>query len=598
MSNIDEVKDIDDLKHIKAVIRKPQSGKTYVCLKSIANASDSIHIILTMNTLIATDQFKERCAKDFKDKYIIHNSKKKNDLLDVSNAIKLGKINIVIMCAHSVRFKKSIGELLRILVDSRSFNKSIIIHIDEAHAYIEKNREIITDWNKSPIVSNIICYTGTHLKLWKKDDILWNNIYIVDISEQYEIIKNNKYFGVKNAQIINFENVTETIDMKIPAQIVEVCKAKKINWYTKTATTFSNGDEFSYLCYVKSVLKHLCNQKLVKNNSFSYNFIPAYNRVMTHIFIRDLIKEIFDEAIVVIFNGNLSVKNKYYYKNESYDLSTDSEISKKIENIMIKYPNKPIFITGFNCLSMSVTLINENTGNFDNMIMSHEQYITHPDVLYQMCRFLFSYISWKDINIKKIKKTKIFTRYLNVINKCIEYEEKVEYIEDNLSGSVRSQDEVSGDLKPEIKTVIKINDNIKEYAKCEIKTFTVDDEEEEKAVWERLKKFYNNFVGKKLNANKIPDKINNFYHCSTTKNKTINQKDELKRTIEAMSSTSNFILKSGNYKYTRLYVGYDDITKPHQYAIYLRYMTLENNEIVNEHLENKKVKVPKQVNNN
>jgi hypothetical protein len=598
MSNFEEIKDIDELKHIKAVIRKPQSGKTYVCLKSIANAPDSIHIILTMNTIIANDQFKERCSKDFKDKYIIHNSKKKSGLLDVSNAIKSGKINIVIMCAHPVRFKNTIGELLLNLVDSRSFNKNIIIHIDEAHAYIEKNREIITDWNKSPIVSNIICYTGTHLKLWKKDDILWNNIYIVDISEQYEIIKNNKYFGVKNAQIIHFENVSEIIDMKIPAQIVEVCKAKKINWYTKHATSFSNGDEFSYLCYVKSVLKHLYNEKLVKNDSFSYNFIPAYNRVMTHIFIRDLIKELFDDAIVVIFNGNLSVKNKYYYKNESYDLSTDSEISKKIENIMNKYPNKPIFITGFNCLSMSVTLINENTGNFDNMIMSHEQYINQPDVLYQMCRFLFSYINWKDINIKKIKKTKIFTRYLNVIDKCIEYEEQVEYIEDYLSGSVRSQDEVSGDLKPEIKTVIKIDDNIKKYAKCEIKTFTVDDEEEEKAVWERLKKFYNNFVGKKLNANKIPDKINNFYHCSTTKNKTINQKDELKRTIEAMSSTSNFILKSGNYKYTRLYVGYDDITKPHQYAIYLRYMTLENNEIVNKHLENKKVKVLKQVNNN
>ena len=40
------------------VVRKPQEGKTFICINSIANDnSKDIHIVLTMNTLSAGMQF-------------------------------------------------------------------------------------------------------------------------------------------------------------------------------------------------------------------------------------------------------------------------------------------------------------------------------------------------------------------------------------------------------------------------------------------------------------------------------------------------------------------------------------------------------------
>ena len=66
---------------------------------------------------------------------------------------------------------------------------------------------------------------------------------------------------------------------------------------------------------------------------------------------------------------------------------------------------------------MSVTLINQTLGNFDNVIFSHRQYVKkQPEICYQMCRHLFRYSRWSKENIKYIKKTNMFCIFLKIQN--------------------------------------------------------------------------------------------------------------------------------------------------------------------------------------
>ena len=615
----------DDLKYIHAIIRKPQSGKTFICLKSIAKTLNMMHIILTMNTILSNDQFTDRCQefadessgineaeceKIFKDKYIIFNSrntKEKSHVKTVTSLkneiVKNDKI-IVIMCAHPKRFKNSILELLEELKDSRSFNKKIVIHIDEAHAYVEKHRKHITEWNNYEIVDHIRCYTATHLKLWKDEHSLWNNLYIIDVQEQYNIVKNDKYFGVKDAEIINFTDVDQFVDTSIPQSIIDHCTPTPPHksWYTQETKTFANGDEYSYMCFLRSVLTHIKTNNSIQNDKFTYNFIPAYNRVVSHLGIAYEVSRAFPNALIVIFNGNKTIGHSYYYKKEYRKLPFGNEISEKIQTLRQSYPNIPIFITGFTCVSMSVTLINQNIGNFDNMIMSHEQYDNQPDILYQMCRFLFSYKHWHENNINIIKKTKIYCRHPNIIDKCIKYEQIIENIEDNLSGSLRTSQEVQGGLKPsEIKKKPKKDECIEKYATCKIKTFTIDDIESDKDTWNKIEKFYKEITGKKITTKSIPDIKDGFYICSTTGKAHVHHIETFRDDGEGKSRgvlhfwrpTSNFQLCPNTYKYIRLYIGYENLKCPTKYTVYARYLILEENEIVKNHLETKRKPKPK-----
>ena len=63
---------------LSLVVRKPQEGKTTICINSITNdKSKNIHIVLTMNTLSAGMQFFGRMQNEVgSKKIIVFNSKK------------------------------------------------------------------------------------------------------------------------------------------------------------------------------------------------------------------------------------------------------------------------------------------------------------------------------------------------------------------------------------------------------------------------------------------------------------------------------------------------------------------------------------------
>ena len=419
-------------KYLYAIIRKPQEGKTFICLEGINQSLNAIHLIVTMNTIKSNKQFFERAFNKFGDSICILNSEKSlntninhaRSSIDVIKFIKNG-IKIIIMCAHRKRFNESIIEILDLVDDSNSINKKLFIHIDEAHAYIPQHRENIYNINKYQIVERINCYSATPFKIWDETSKhnIYKNIYIVDITEQYNISASTKYFGINDTKYFLISCVKSkfndeiNINPKISDYLINNYAPELLNsnvpeikkwWYTASHTYFSLGDELEFLAFISYSLNHLITKNIISNEHFSYNFIPGFQRKLTHYAVMEIILNKLNKALVVIFNGDGSFvflkKNNKIIK-ETLDILC-YEPSVQIQKIINKYSNCPIFVTGFMCVGMSVTLINQNIGNFDNVLISHPQYYGDPALLYQLCAnslVLAYFVGKQHLNLMKCK---------------------------------------------------------------------------------------------------------------------------------------------------------------------------------------------------
>ena len=73
-----EYEDIDG--KLRCIIRKPQSGKTFICIKDIETATLDLHMVMTMNTIKSNKQFFGRIYEKLgRNKIIIFNSDKNYD---------------------------------------------------------------------------------------------------------------------------------------------------------------------------------------------------------------------------------------------------------------------------------------------------------------------------------------------------------------------------------------------------------------------------------------------------------------------------------------------------------------------------------------
>jgi hypothetical protein len=595
----------NEYKYLYTIIRKPQEGKTFICLENIKQNSDIIHFIVTMNTIKSNKQFFERAKDQFGEKLIVLNSENKGvsyqtkNILNVWKGIKDNKIEIVIMCGHKVRFTESIHALIDLINSTSGCNKKIIIHIDEAHKYIPSYRDDVNKMNNEEIIERIYCYSATPFKLWNdtKHDI-YKKIYIVDVQEQLNITDSTKYFGVTNTELyvvskLNGNTFEKTIEFSkiIPQYIIDRWEpdlTSKNEWYNKSKTYFSLGKEYEYLAFLKYTIMDMISKDFVNNESFSYNFFPGYIRRVTHYGVMDIIISNLDKALVIIFNGEVCsgfIKEQNNIKE--LKLNNDNEPSSQIQDIIERYPNRPTFITGHICIGMSVTLINQNIGNFDNAVLSFPQYYNQHDVLYQMCRFLFNFIKWEKKNQLKIKRTRFITENKEDYDICLAYEKQIDIINKDWKGSLRTKDEVKGDIKvneikkPKEMKHDKINSFVKINNHIPFKVYNGNDE----SVWEEVREYWLKFKGIKMSVKSMLTKTTEgFFKSCTTTNPKPYDLHNMKRYLKKIKWNSNFMLVKNNYRYSRLYIGYDDLTDNTEYTIFVRIMELEKNEIVEEHL--------------
>ena len=621
--------DTSNEKYLYAIIRKPQEGKTFICLENIKQSNDTIHLIITMNTIKSNCQFYERArsvlnarvcifnSKNNTDKNILHHAK---DIIQVKNKIIQDGIHNIIMCAHDKRFRESIIELIELLQhDNRIYDKyEIVVHIDEAHAYVPIYRHETITINNFDIVNRIYLYSATPVNIWvdnrEAEDSIFKLIYVVDVEEQFGIITSENYFGVKNCiheqiQLPEAYKKAHMVATKIPIEFINKYGNDKqklnpdiIKWYGKKYI-FAHGDEQLYLTYIAYILNTIKGH-YINDNIFSYNFIPAYTRKLTHYAAMETILAIYKTAIVIIINGDGTkgyLLESFTNKPQEEVLEDNNEPSKQIELFITKYPNRPVFITGFHCVGMSVTFINETIGNFDNVIFSHTQFNNRPDVLYQLCRFLFNYTQWTTNS--NIKKTKLITN-TEVYNTCLKYESQIDEINQK-SGALLTKNEIIGNITykvPKIPKERKI-DLLQKYSSVEkIKCIQVsndenyendengengeNDENGEKQL-QKVINIYEDWTGNKITNKSIPTKNNaGFYECSTTSEKKVHYNvSTLKITIRKWKWESNFLLRRNKYKYCRIYVAYDDETDNTEYTWIIRRMQLTNNPEVNRLLE-------------
>jgi hypothetical protein len=603
---------------LSLIIRKPQEGKTFICMAFINKDADNkiIHLVLTMNTLSAGMQFFGRMEEQIDSKNIIvFNSKKETagkclhakNVTDIFSHIRKNpNIKVIVCCAHEKRIRFSIPELLERASDSISFNHRFKIHVDEAHKYIPANRDNVRNYNELDIVDSIIGYSATPDGIWSDNvtDILFHKILIRDVEKELLIIRSPDYFGVKCCDFNIFEqevNMTHqelieyaNIDPVIPqitfdrAGMKENTKNRN-TWYSNDFI-FNLGNEILLLSYISYIIPNMN----IPQNSFSYHFIPGYNRKATHYEIVELLLKLCPTANVITLNGNgFELYRINQSDNKSYKVKSGNQISElasyeykkvlrepsnMIQELIKDNVNCPTFVTGLQCAGMSVTFINENIGNFDSVIMAHQHY--NRDTSYQLNRYLFNYTTWSLKSKSNIKKTKFFSLTKKVVDICLEYEQHVEHISEDLAGRTVSLRETQG-LEPvepsekelkkiALKSVKLINSN-NIWKKFKVYEGNDDDE------WGKVKAFYEEKINKKPCKKSLPKLVNGLYECSTTKNVAKHHINDINK-LNKQSWWSCLQLTKSSLSYARIFVGYDNLNDPSEYTIFVKYVLLEDNQ--------------------
>jgi hypothetical protein len=618
-----------DINKLSLVIRKPQEGKTFICINKITrDKSRDIHIVLTMNTLASGMQFFGRMEKDVGSERIIVFNSNKSTAGDCHHAVavtdifrilrKNPDIKVIVCCAHDIRIRESIPSVLEIAEDSQAFkeyNRKFRIHVDEAHKYIPENREYIREYNASPIVTSIVGYSGTPDDIWeiKKKDPLFNNIPIEDVDRELSMIRSKDYFGVRDCEhnvindTLNRQEILEKakIPHEIPPWIVNKRDIKpKARTWCGEKYPFQWGNELLHL----STLKVLLSSLTIPKDSFSYHYIPAYTRMATHDKTVSIVTRQFPNANVIVMNGDGIVlwrrnKDGTLTPHDSASLiSKDEKIlepSAIIQKLIQKTSSCPTFVTGHNSVGMSVTLINEGLCNFDTVLFTHSHLIKKDKDfsadIYQLCRFLFNYTSWSPEGRKRIKTTKLYCLTKEILEDCLGYEEHVELLSTDYAGKNVSLRKVLGlgefetsDRKKKEEDLLSIGPTDPNTFWKKFKVYDGNDEEE----WERVKVFYKKITGKELKGRSMPKRKNGFYECSATKRSKETGKKFLdvqtSRVIDAMKSQSwwsTFALTKGKLSYARVFVGHESRDDPSEYTIYVKYVQLANTEEVHAILE-------------
>jgi len=240
--------------------------------------------------------------------------------------------------------------------------------------------------------------------------------------------------------------------------------------------------------------------------------------------------------------------------------------------------NYPTFITGFHCIGMSVTLINEIIGNFDHVICDHQHF--KKDILYQLCRFMFKFEYWTTENRLKIKKTKFHSLTKEVIDICCDYESHVQKICDEYQGEKCTLREINGEepsqhTERELKMIAIQSTqlvNSKQWKK--FKVYDGNDV----IMWSEAENFYKQYHHKgKGFTKKTKPTINDsgFYEYSTDKGPVITLVTTFEN-IENEKWTNRLALKEDQYSYVRAFVGYERLNDPSEYTIFIKYVHLSD----------------------
>ncbi len=377
-------------------------GKTFVIVNKIMESMEqddekgrSIHIVLTMNTLLNNRQFSNRLS-EVNDKYgdgsvcvfasvykgdykhikqaehILNEPdakpKKTREVDEAETKTEWEMPRIVIACSNTKRFNDCFDTIYK-LNDGNTAVKRVFVYFDELHKYIKNTacniRKHIETINNLDIVSAIYAMSASPNNIWSDNKMgFWSNINILYIDNYYD----TDYIGYND---INF-----------------ICYGDNDSVYQSTKNTDYESvglrdNEIFTINFIKDTLKKY-PEILSK---YSRVFIPANIRRITHSYLRECLFKHEPSCVIVVLN---SAEKSIQYKDEDGDTITWSIILKEGElgDLIANYmetnniSERPLVYIGFICVGMGQTLVSEKLGSFTAAIFGYDNILN--DTMYQL----------------------------------------------------------------------------------------------------------------------------------------------------------------------------------------------------------------------
>jgi hypothetical protein len=365
-----------------------QMGKTFTTIGLINERSDqdaelgrSIHLIWTMNTLLNNAQFANRLHSIDRTygngSVVIFASKYVGPFKHVKNLRELQGLvldnhtcpRVILMCSNDIRFEDGF-DFINILNTNITNIQRAFAYYDELHKYINLNvkcrgkvekislRERIEQIDTMGIVHGIMAMTATPDLILQKTGY-WSRIQMFSLDSFNDV----NYAGVGDMEF-------QTVDTFFPTP------------YIRPGPFDFEMHDTHTLGFIRHVLD--AHPEILSNTARL--FIPGHVRRLGHQAIRNEIFKRYPTATVVVLNGEEKTL-EYFVDDDKKTIplvSPSEEVCNTIARIVKekRLVDRALVITGYLCVGMGQTLIEQTLGPFTSAIFSHLS-LTNDDI-YQL----------------------------------------------------------------------------------------------------------------------------------------------------------------------------------------------------------------------
>jgi len=363
-----------------------QMGKTFTTIGLINERigqddelGRSIHLIWTMNTLLNNAQFANRLHSIDriygKGAVVIFASKYDGPFKHVKNLTELKGLvldnhtcpRVILMCSNDIRFEDGF-DFINILNTNITNIQRVFAYYDELHKYINTPcggkvekislRERIEQIDTMGIVHGIMAMTATPDLILQKTGY-WSRIQMFSLDSFNDV----NYAGVGDMEFT-------TVDTFFPSPYE---RPKPFDFDTHDTQTLG-------------FIRHVLNAHPGILSNTARLFIPGHVRRLGHQAVRNEIFTRCPTAMVVVLNGEEKTL-EYFVDDDKKTIplvSPTEEVCNTIARIVKEkhLAGRALVITGYLCVGMGQTLIEQTLGPFTSAIFSHLS-LTNDDI-YQL----------------------------------------------------------------------------------------------------------------------------------------------------------------------------------------------------------------------
>jgi hypothetical protein len=345
-----------------------QFGKTFVAVEKIMERvqaiPDGVHVVYTMNSLLNNSQFAQR-LRPIEDRFgrgsvVILASKNSTDYYSVDNLVQLQALpvppKVVVMCSNKTRFDDGFAYV-------HGLNQPAFVYYDELHKYISPRiRRQIEALHDEPHVQGIMALTAT------PDSILqargrWT---ILPLTRSARVAPDN-YTGANEMRF-------HTVDDFFP-----------VPYENPEFNDFETMDR-----EMVGFIEHTFDSQGLVLAPHTRWFLPAQIRRVGHDRVRQFVWNRNPDTVVVLVNGEDKTMQWITQTQEGPRpvivplKSSTQEVPELVAFILRTrgLEQRPLVFTGYYCVGMGQTLMNEELGSFTHAIFSHMN--VNRDDMYQL----------------------------------------------------------------------------------------------------------------------------------------------------------------------------------------------------------------------